>query len=112
MGLVPFAATMRFENNPAYWEGADACISARARNPRAAWWWNRWMQHACRTLLNCPAASASRTICRLLVKLQRSFVVPPALHRFLTYIHRLDITRIPYMSTWARSFDAARVIGA
>jgi hypothetical protein len=95
MALVPFAATMRFENNPAGWGGPDAYL-APPLHARAAWRCTNWRCVAWRTALNClPRITriTLRTPCRSL-QLQRSLAALAALQRFLT-----DITDIRYRGT-------------
>jgi hypothetical protein len=111
MGLVPFAATMRFENNPAGWGGPEAWVTPPAPHPWTAWWWNGWMRFA---WCSSPArliAVTSGTTCRSLVQLQRSSAVPPALQQFLAYIQQLDMTRISTVGPRAHGFGVAPLIG-
>ncbi len=82
MGLIPFAATMRFKVNPT-WGEPDARDTYGCTRPA-------------------HSVITSCTPCRSLVQFHRSFAVPPALQQFLAYIQRLDISRITRVAPLAQ----------
>lgn len=112
MALVPFAATKRFENNPAGWGGPDACIAPPLCR-RAAGRWNNWWRIAWGTAPTCLLRMSLHPARRSL-PLQRSLAAPAALQRFLTNITDIQprgMARTSRVSAHAHRLGPATVHG-
>lgn len=120
MALIPFAATKRFENNPAGWGGPNAAVGPNAYSASLLCPWTAWRSEnrrriawriAWRTGSTCLPRITHRTAPRFL-QLQRSLAALAALQRFrmnITDIQRRDTARTSRMSAHAHRHGPAAV---
>jgi hypothetical protein len=112
MGLVPFAATMRFVGHPD--AGPTALRLEPAWHPWGRGWWRGTAMPAWRTLPECRSAVMPRNgwrVCWPVIAQGTSAIALRSSRRFLTYIQRINSLRTQSVSLAAHGLRVAPMIG-